>query len=129
VSATRRQVLAGGLAAATAAVTVGYGRFALGDQFEGHFAGVLGISEEGARGLLAAARLRADDVAEYELRAAAFLAATTFPGEVLMPKGARERAVGSLLALILFESEENLVTIGLRPSLVTEGACSGLLRT
>jgi hypothetical protein len=121
---TRRQVLIGG-ATAGALVAAGYGRFALGDTFEHHFAGVLGIELEPARQLLAIARERMGD-RDYDVRAAAFLAATTLPGEVLVPESARREAVDSLLLPMIKQSTENYVAIGLQDT--TAPACGGLLR-
>ena len=124
---TRRRLLAAGVAGAVGAAGVGYGRFALGDEFEEHVADVLGISVEMASGLLARARDAVGDV-EYGVRAAAFLAATTSPSRALMPHAARESGVHGLLRLMLEGSAGNIAYMGLRPKAPRRLACAGLLR-
>ena len=79
---TRRQLVGGGAIVASAGVLAGYGHFALGDDFEEHVAGVLGISTPLAKRLVEGSRHRLPDV-EYRARAAAFtiaLASAVFIG-------------------------------------------------
>jgi hypothetical protein len=124
---TRRRLLGGGAVIVAAAAVGGYGRYALGDEMEGHVAGVLGVSEDVASHLLARARGRLSSV-EYDARAAAFVAATTFPGAELMPTDVRERAVRGLLREAIASSSENIVYLGLQRDL-SSGACTGLVKT
>src|SRR5215210_1978536 len=103
---TRRRLLAAGLVGVTGLAGAGYGRFALGDEFEEHVADVLGVSLDMARDLLGRARRDVGDV-EYGVRATAFLTATTNPGRALAPAGARESAVHGLLRPMLEGSAGN----------------------
>ena len=92
---TRRGVLLGGLAGAAAAAGFGFwGRFALGDSFEGHVAGTLGLDSKLTNQLLARMRKELDD---YEFRAAAFLVATEGPSQPALPDSLREEAVNAFV--------------------------------
>ena len=123
---SRRQLLIGGVAGTAVVAGAGYGRFAVGDEFEEHVANVLGTSTAAAKELLGAARERLGSP-DYELRAAEFLAATAFPTDLVAPHRARNRAVRRLLPLMITESRENLIFLGLQ---APEGgeACTGLLK-
>src|SRR3954447_7439201 len=125
---TRRRLLAAGLVGVVGATGAAYGRFALGDEFEEHVADVLGVSLDMARGLLARARDDVGDV-DYDVRAAAFLFATTNPGRALAPRGARESAVHGLLRPMLEGSAGNIAYMGLRQKAPRRLACAGLVRT
>lgn len=124
---TRRQALGAGAAGAAALGGVHYGRFALGGEFEDHVAARLGLDRERATLMLERARERLGG-AEYDARAAAFLAATTFPGSVVPADGARRRAVAGLVGPMLEQRVDGLVYLGQveRPP---AGRCQGLLRT
>lgn len=107
-------------------VGAGYGHYAIGDEFESHVASVLGTSTAAAKVFTRAARDRLSD-GEYDQMAAEFLFVTTFPGNLVAPRKARNRAVRRLLPNMLDESRRNLMYLGLRkPS--NEAACIGLLR-
>jgi hypothetical protein len=121
---SRRRLLLLGGGAVTASLAVGYGRFAVGSVFEDHLANVLGISTAAATELAATAREELG-TAVYDATAAAFVAATTFPGERILPRAAREEAIETLVFAAIRNSADNLVAIGLRPTL--GGACDGLL--
>lgn len=122
---TRRRLVAGGVAGAGAAAAAGYGRYAVGDEFEEHVAGVLGISVASARSLLEHARGRLGDE-KYRLHAAAFVTATTFPGETVLPESARRRAVQRFVGNLVADQRDGLVALGLQIS--APGPCQGLLR-
>lgn len=122
---TRRRVLAGGAVIGGAVIAGGYGRFALGDQFEHHVADLLGAPVEVVTPLLTAARERIGSVA-YEARASAFLAATTFPGRQLLPSWVRRGAVDALIENILSPSSGNLTYLGIRQPIATFD-CTGLV--
>ena len=121
---TRRRLVAGGVAGAAVVAGAGYGRYAIGDEFEQHVAGVLGTSTEAAKELLKGARERLGD--EYDLMAAEFLAVTTLPIE-LAPSRTRRRAVRRLIPNLVSESRENLIYLGIQTP-VPPAACSGLVR-
>lgn len=123
---TRRQLLGGGAIVASAGVLAGYGHFALGDDFEEHVAGVLGISTPLAKRLLEGSRQRLPDV-EYRARAAAFTIATTLPVSLLGVHPLRERAVGGFVRTLIDGSADNLRYLGLQKNLESQ-ACDGLLR-
>ena len=122
---TRRRVVVGGAVGAGLLVGAGYGRFAVGDEFEEHVAGVLGISTVAAATLLAGARERLGDE-DYRIHAASFLAATTFPGEQTLPASVRERAIERFVGNLLATQIDRLVGLGLQTRL--SGPCRGLLR-
>ena len=63
--------------------------------------------------------------AGYDARAAAFLAATTWPGS-LMPQSARREAIDALVLPMYGDQEDNLVALGLHRRWL--GSCAGLLR-
>ena len=122
---TRRRALAAG-AAGVAAVGVGwYARFALGDEFEEHVASVMGLDVGRAAVLLQRARERVGD-AEYDLRAAAFLAATTFPGELIPAGAGRRRAVQQLVGKMIERPADVQVYLGMLER-HPDGPCQGLL--
>ena len=101
---TRRRVLGLGIAA----VGVGYfGRFAVGGTFEQHVADVLGLERPAADRLLEL--LRAELGADYDVRAAAFMAATTAPGRWVVPSGLRREALQAFVGP-LFGVEQGSVT-------------------
>jgi len=106
VRVTRRQAFVGGAAAAAAGYGL-LGRFAVGTAFEDHVARELGLDKSVARQLVAATR----DVtgADYEVRAAGFVAATTFPARHVMPRGMRHEAIDAFLRP-MWDMEEGLVT-------------------
>lgn len=125
---TRRQVLvAGGAAAGAAAVGVA-GSYILSDGFEEHVADVLGIDVDLARELVGGARETTGGL-EFEARATAFIAATTFPGSEVLPTGVRERAVRSMVDPMIVEPSQNIGYLGLvPPDRIGIGApCSGLI--
>jgi hypothetical protein len=124
---TRRQALGAGAAGAAALGGVWYGRYALGDEFEEHVASVLGLDRDRATLMLERARERLGG-AEYDARAAAFLAATTFPGALIPADGARRRAVEGLVGPMFGQRIDGLIYLGQveRPP---SGPCQGLLRT
>jgi hypothetical protein len=124
---TRRQALAGGAAGVAVLAAGGYGRFALGDEFEEHVAGVLGLDVVSATELLKGARERLGDN-EYRIRAAQFLAVTTFPGEQTAPHGARNKGFGELVAFMSQGTFENLVMLGMARGDASR-ACAGLLKS
>jgi hypothetical protein len=125
---TRRQALGGGAAAIAGAVGVGYGRFALGDEFEEHVASTLGIPLERARPLIETARRGLQGRGEYEAVAAAFVAATTFPGRQLLPRGTREHAVEVFLNEAIPHSASNLLYLGYIDGDLEDLRCRGLIR-
>jgi len=124
---TRRKLMAGGAGGVVLLGGVGYGRFAVGDEFEEHVAGVLGTSTAVATRLTAAARKRLGGF-EYDQVAARFLAVTTFPGSELAPGSIRDKAIRRLVTEMITESSENLIYLGLREP-TDSLACSGLLRS
>jgi hypothetical protein len=88
---SRRQLLIGGGVAAGAATAGWYGSVLIGDGFERHVAGVLGVDDELARAYVERAREQFGGSFEWE--ALQFVAATRFPGSQLMPAGLREESV------------------------------------
>lgn len=123
---TRRQLVAGGGAAILVLAGGAYGRFALGDEFEGHVADLLGVPMPTAKRMLKNARDRFGDV-DYDFRAAGFVAATTFPGSLLHPKAVRSRAVGGFVRGMMDGNADNLTYLGLQRQLDAT-ACNGLVR-
>lgn len=103
---TRRQALAGGAGVIIAGSAGASGRYALGDTFESHVAGILGLPLEQTKDLL---RTMRDEIDTYDFRAAGFLAATTTPGKELMPESARRKAVESFIGP-LFDIQAAFVT-------------------
>jgi hypothetical protein len=126
---TRRQALGGGAAALVGVVGIGYGRYALGDEFEEHVASTLGVSVDDARPLIETARQGLEGRGAYETRAATFLAATTFPGRQLLPRGTRERAVRVFLNEAMPHSASNLLYLGYVEGDLADLRCRGLIRT
>jgi hypothetical protein len=123
----RRTLLAGAVAVGGPLLFASYGRFAVGAEFEKHVADVLGIELDTAERLIQYARDTLDSV-EYDVRASAFLAATTFPGADLIPRKQRERAIQPFLEHIMDRPVDNMIYLGLqKPS--TGDACAGLLRS
>ena len=113
-SLSRRQLLIG--AGAVVAGGAGwFGRFAVGDVFEDHVGARLGLDVRTTGELLAALR---DDLgaAEYDVRAAGFLAATTLPSRLVMPGPARREAVESFIGPL----------VGLESGLVTPYVLAGM---
>jgi hypothetical protein len=123
---TRRRAIAAGAAGVAALGTGWYARFGLGDEFEEHVAGVMGIDTARATMLLERTRERLGDT-EYDLRAAAFLAATTFPGDLLPAGAGRARAVQQLVGKMLERRADVMLYLGEldRPP---DDDCQGLLR-
>src|SRR4051794_38170093 len=125
---TRRGLLIAGAGAGAAGLAY-WGRFTLGDTFEAHVAGTLGLAEPVTRDLLAT--MREEIGPDYDARAAAFLAATTVPTQWLMPERARREALESFVGP-LFGIGQGYVTVfvygGLRDSGRSRG-CNGLVRT
>jgi hypothetical protein len=95
---TRRQALLAGAATVSAVAVGSVGRYALGDEFEEHVAGMLGLDVDVTRELLATMR---DEVGDYELRATGFVVATTSPWESLTPGAARREAVESFVGPLI----------------------------
>lgn len=125
-----RRVTRRGLVGVGAAALVGsaaYGRYAVGDEFEEHLASTIGVSTAEAAALTQTAREGLGD-ARYDLAASAFLAATTFPGRDVLPRGVRERAVRGFLAECMPDSSANLFYVGLREGDTASAPCGGLLR-
>jgi hypothetical protein len=122
---TRRGLL--GIAAVATVSAAGYGRFAVGDEFEEHVASVLGLPVEPATDLTESARERLGDL-EYDRLASSFLFVTTLPGRWITPEGARRRAVNAFLSEAVPDSRGNLVLLGLQRGGASV-ACKGLLQT
>ena len=122
---TRRRLLVGGGALLGVIVAGGYGRYALGDDFERHVAGMIGAPLDVTTPLLEGMRTRLGDL-DYETRASAFLAVTTFPGRVVLPAGARRRAVDPFLENLIGLSAANITYLGLRPP-TSAFECAGLV--
>jgi hypothetical protein len=125
-----RKVTRRGLLGAGAAAVVGgaaYGRYAVGDEFEEHLASTIGVTTAEAAALTENAREGLGDT-RYDLAASAFLAATTFPGRHVMPRGLREQAVRGFLAECIPDSSANLFYLGLRGGETASSSCAGLLR-
>lgn len=123
---TRRQLIGGTAVAGGVLVAGGYGRFALGDEFEEHVASVLGTSVEVARRLTATARERLGDF-DYRVKAAQFLAVTTFPGNELSELAGRSKGIREFVVHMIGDSVENLMYLGLQEP-VDSLACTGLRR-
>ena len=94
------------------------------DGFEKHVARVLGISPELAARLIARAKAGLGG-ARYEVQAAEFTIATTFPGE-LLPSGVREDAIRELLGSMIDSTAENAAYAGLIPAAGLDSPCAGL---
>jgi hypothetical protein len=110
---TRRQAILGG--AVIGVGFVGWGRFAVGGEFEDHVADVLAIDGGVARQLLE--RLRNDRGIEYDARASAFLLATTEPSRWVLPSGLRRQAIESFVVPLLEVADQpsfSLAYTGLR---------------
>lgn len=95
---TRRRALLGGAGVVVAAGTGSVGRYALGDEFEEHVAGLLGLDLPVTRELLATMR---EEVGSYEVRATGFVVATTEPWKSLTPAAARREAVESFIGPLI----------------------------
>jgi hypothetical protein len=123
---TRRQLVAGGGAAVLVLLGGAYGRFALGDEFEEHVADVLGVPMDVARRFTSNAREHFGK-GEYDVRAAGFVAATTFPGSLIHPEAVRSRAVGGFVRAMMDGTADDLAYLGLQRQLKGY-ACNGLIR-
>jgi hypothetical protein len=123
---TRRQLVAGGVGLLAVAAAGVYGRFAIGDEFEEHVASVLGVPVGAARRFTRNAREHFGS-GEYDLRAAAFVGATTFPGSLLHPAAVRERAVGGFVRGMFRQPADNTIYMGVQRSVDATG-CAGLVR-
>jgi hypothetical protein len=99
---TRRQAIVGG--AIVGVGFVGWGRFAVGGEFEDHVAEVLAIDGAVARDLLE--RLRSERGIEYDARASAFLLATTEPSQWVLPSRLRGQAIRSFVVPLLEVADE-----------------------
>ena len=119
-------MLGAGALAGAAAVGVGYGRYAVGAEFENHVAEVLGIRADVAKRLIEGARERLGTV-EYDLRANTFLASTTFPGADLLPRSVREKGIRPFLEHLMDRPVDNMIYLGLQKPVDTD-ACAGLIR-
>jgi hypothetical protein len=114
---TRRQALVS--AAVIGVGFAGWGRFAVGGEFEDHVAEVLSIDGALARQLLE--RLRNDRGVEYDARASAFLLATTEPSRWVLPSGVRRQAIKSFVVPLLEVADQpsfSLAYTGLRETSV-----------
>lgn len=122
----RRTFVALGASAAGVAVAAPYAALIPGDEFEQLVASRLGIEPELARQLLERARAEYGD-AEYDARAAAFALAVRDPVAIVMPEGARRKAIDGLLEPMLSAPAANLAyaVTGSDPD---SPACSGLVR-
>jgi hypothetical protein len=127
VAITRRRLVGGAAAVVVAGLGVGYGRYAIGDEFEEHVASTLGVPLETARSLVETAR-EGLGTGEYEAAAAAFVASTTFPGRTLIPRGTREHAIEVFLNEAMPSSTHNLMYLGLIDGTTTDIRCRGLVR-
>jgi hypothetical protein len=87
---TRRQAVLAGAGVLLVGVAGAEGRFALGDTFESHVAETLGLPVPVTKDMLGALRAELD---AYDIRAAAFLQATTSPGKQLLPDSVRRKAI------------------------------------
>lgn len=121
---TRRRALVGGGALLGLVLAGGYGRLALGDEFERHVADAIGAPMDVTQALLEGMRERLGGL-EYESRASAFASATTFPGE-LMPAGLRRRAIDPFIENLIGGSAGNLTYLGIRAP-TGASACAGLV--
>jgi hypothetical protein len=111
---------------ATGAVAGGYGRFAVGDEFDEHLASVLGIPVATAAALTADAKQRTGGAA-WQVRRAAFVAATTAPGRWVLPASTRQHARHSMVDKLIVTPADGLDYLGLRPPAPGQ-ACQGLVR-
>jgi hypothetical protein len=125
-SITRRQLLGGGALLTAGAVGGGFGRFAVGDEFDEHLAGVLGVPVATAASLTAEAKARTGGLA-WQLRRGAFVAATTAPGRWVLPASVREHALHAMIDQLLVTPGDGLDYLGLRPP-ASGRACAGLIR-
>lgn len=107
VRISRRQLLVGVGALGLGGAGL-YGRYALGDTFESHVADLIGLNTRVTGELLAGVR-EEQGTPDYDVRAAALLAATTFPGRLAMPREARREAVESFLGPLV-DLDEGLLT-------------------
>jgi hypothetical protein len=128
VRLTRRQALGGSAIAVAGVLGVGYGRYALGDEFEEHVASTFGIPLERARPLIETARRGLQGRGEYEAVASAFLASTTFPGRHLLPRDTREHAVKVFVNEAMPHSASNLLYVGRIDGDLSDLRCRGLIR-
>jgi hypothetical protein len=125
---TRREVLLTG-GALTVAGGANWGPYALGDRFESHLAGLLGLPVTATTELLVALRSSLGGP-EYDARAAAFVAATTFPGAQLMPTALRREAVEGLVGPLMM-LQKGLLTSYVLADLQKRGVpgpCGGVQR-
>jgi glycosyltransferase involved in cell wall biosynthesis len=124
----RRTVIGLGLGAAGLALAAPYAVLIPGREFEQLVASKLGISTELAAQLLERARNEYGE-GEYEARAAAFAFAVRDPAALLLPDGARQRAVSSLLEPMLSAPAAGLAyaITGTDPG--GRAPCAGLVRS
>lgn len=122
----RRTFVALGAGAAGVAVAAPYAALIPGDEFEQLVASRLGIEPELARQLLDRARAEYGE-AEYDARVAAFALAVRDPVAIVMPEGARRKAIDGLLEPMLSAPAANLAyaVAGSDPG---SPACAGLVR-
>jgi hypothetical protein len=123
---SRRTLLVGAVAVGGPWFFAVFGRYAVGAEFEKHVADVLGLRQDAADWLIDRARSRLDAL-DYDARAAAFLAATTFPGNALLSRARREDAIQPFLEHLIDIPVDNMVYLGMREP-VASTACAGLIR-
>jgi hypothetical protein len=102
-----------------------YGRYAFGDEFEEHLAGVLGVPVATASAMSKAARAGSGG-ADWDLHCSAFVAATTWPGRWALPQSVREQAIRSLVDRLFATTGDGLSYVGLR-KFPSGRACAGLV--
>ena len=100
-------MLAGGAAASAGGYAL-WGRYAVGDTFEQHVAGQLGLPVRVTSELLDTMRADLGDV-DYDARASAFMLATTSPSGDVMPHKARREAVEAFIGPLM-KVENSFVT-------------------
>jgi hypothetical protein len=125
-STTRRRFLAGGALVAAAVVGGGYGRYAIGDEFEEHLAGVIGVPVATASAMTRAAQTRFGG-ADWDLHAGAFVAATTWPGQWALPDSVRRKAIRSMVERLILDIGDGIGYAGLR-AFPAGRPCAGLVR-
>jgi hypothetical protein len=103
-----------------------YGRYAIGDEFEEHLAGVLGVPVATATAMSRAARARSGG-ADWDLHGSAFVTATTWPGRWVLPRSLREKAIRAMVDRLIVTTGDGLGYVGLQ-KFPSGRACTGLLR-
>jgi hypothetical protein len=124
-SITRRRFLAGGALVAAGVVGGGYGRYAIGDEFEEHLAGVIGVPLATASAMTRAAQGRLG-AAEWDLHCGAFVAASTWPGQWALPDSVRRKAIRSMVDRLIVDTGDGLGYAGLR-DFPSGRTCAGLV--